>query len=110
MAILAMTLVRSLITVGWVEARNPAAISHCNLINAVKTMPIPLSTRTNTLAETLFDEPMQSRVKQTLLDSGSENIPFCNNETPEGMDRIRFSVMKLINENGDNFATTTLQP
>ena len=67
-------------------------------------MSIPLSARTTAVAEALFDEPMRSHVKHTLLDSVSENIPFCDNETPEGMDRIRFSVMKLANENSDNFA------
>ena len=71
---------------------------------SINTMPIMLSTRTNAVADVLFDEPMRSHVKRTLLDSVSENIPFCDDETPEGMDRIRFSIMKLTDENSDNFA------
>lgn len=47
---------------------------------------------------------MLTHVQQTLVESVSENIPFCEDSTPEGMDRIRSSVMKLIDENEANFA------
>ncbi len=67
-------------------------------------MSILLSKRTNTLVKALFDEPLSSRVENALIESVGSNIPFCENETPEGMERIRFAVMKLIKENEEDFS------
>lgn len=66
-------------------------------------MTIPLSERTRQLAQVLFDEPLRSRVIDALVREVSENIPLCENSTPEGMERIRFAVMKLIAENETHF-------
>ena len=72
-------------------------------------MPIPLSTKTEQAASLLFKEPRLSRVKQRLIDEVSENIPFCADQTPEGMERIRFSVLKLsaMDESGEDCAVQT---
>ncbi len=67
-------------------------------------MPIPLSDRTTRLAQALFEEPLRTRVVDALVESVSENIPFCEDRDAEGMERIRFAVMKLIHEDEKNFS------
>src|SRR4051794_14635093 len=63
-------------------------------------MAIPLSKKTEQAATLLFQEPSLTRIKLRLLDEGSENIPFCSNQTPEGMERIRFSLLKISAKDG----------
>lgn len=62
-------------------------------------MPIPLSRRTNQIASILFSEATRNRILEKLLQEASENIPFCEEYTSEQMDRIRFSIMKLVAQN-----------
>jgi hypothetical protein len=59
-------------------------------------MSIPLSKKTIEAASLLFMEPELSIIKRRLLNEVSGNIPFCENETPAGMERIRFAVLKLV--------------
>jgi hypothetical protein len=59
---------------------------------------VALSADTERLINHLFPAVGGSRIKKRLLREVSENIPFCNNESPKGMERIRFSVIKLIHE------------
>jgi hypothetical protein len=66
-------------------------------------MAIPLSDRTLSLIKALFKDPFRSRVINALGTEVSEDTPFCTNETPEGMERIRFAVIKLIHEDWKNF-------
>ena len=66
-------------------------------------MTIPLSKRTVRLADALFDEPLLAQLKETLVTSVGDTIPFCKNQTPEGVERIRFAVLKLV-KNGGNVA------
>lgn len=65
-------------------------------------MPIPLSTRCLKVVERLFDEPRRSHIARRLVEEVSENIPFCDKHKPEDMDRIRFSIMKLLTEPGED--------
>lgn len=66
-------------------------------------MAIPLSERTIRLAMTLFDAELAQQLMATLISDVRENIPFCENSTPPGMERIRFAILKLIAENPANF-------
>ncbi len=59
-------------------------------------MPIPLSEKTKRAAELLLAEPDRSRIGQRLVAETSEEIPMWREFTPEGLERIRFSVLKLI--------------
>ena len=64
-------------------------------------MPIPLSKKCLKAVERLFEEPRRSQVARRLVEEASENIPFCDKYKQEDMDRIRFSVMKLLMEPGE---------
>jgi len=61
-------------------------------------MDIPLSDRTTNVLETLIKEPLRTRVRKILVNEVGKTVPFCSGETPEGMDRIRFAVIKLTAE------------
>jgi len=57
---------------------------------------IELSARTEKLLELIFpDYSMRNFVRDILVNECGDNIPFCEDHTPEDMDRIRFSVLKL---------------
>ncbi len=57
---------------------------------------IELSRDTLRLINAVIPEDERERIMRRLLDEVSENIPFCENSNPEGMERIRFSVIRLI--------------
>jgi hypothetical protein len=59
---------------------------------------IALSADTERLINHLFPTVAVIRLKKRLLEEVSENIPFCDNESSNGMERIRFSVIRLIYE------------
>jgi hypothetical protein len=61
-------------------------------------MTIPLSERTKELIQILFPPELSQRVEQALLDQVSENIPFSETDDPVEMERIRFSVIRLIHD------------
>jgi hypothetical protein len=65
-------------------------------------MPIPLSEKTKRAAELLLAEPDRSRIEQRLVAETSEEIPMWREFTPEGLERIRFSVLKLIAQGPKN--------
>ena len=65
-------------------------------------MAIPLSDRTCCVLDCLFDDPFRSELHAALVDLVSENIPFCENQTPEGMERIRFAIVKLVASDNRN--------
>ena len=56
---------------------------------------ILLSKDTERLIEIIFPSILHSQVIKAITKECSENIPFCENATPENMERIRFSVLKL---------------
>ena len=63
---------------------------------------IALSANTEWLVERLFSEDKYTHIKKRLVEEVSDNIPFCENSTPEQMERIRFSVLRLIHEGKRN--------
>ena len=57
---------------------------------------IELSRRTEILLEILFpDAETRALVENILVNECADNIPLIRNSTPEGMERIRFSVLKI---------------
>lgn len=50
----------------------------------------------------LFPGPEGSRISERLVEEAADNIPFHNDSLPEEMDRIRFSILKLISQNPKN--------
>ena len=65
-------------------------------------MAIPLSQRTSRIAEILLQDSDRSRITSRLITETAENIPMWHDFTPEGMERIRFAVLKLIVQNPKN--------
>ena len=59
---------------------------------------IELSGDTKCLIEVLLPPANRERITKRILDEVSENIPFCADSTPETMERIRFSVIRLLHE------------
>ena len=58
-------------------------------------MTIALSSRTIKLVELFFKVEDQELIKDILINEGGNNIPFCENTTPERSERIRFSIIKI---------------
>ena len=59
---------------------------------------IELSSRTLRLIETVIPLGDRERIARRLREEASEIIPFCENRSPEGMERIRFSILRVIAE------------
>ena len=66
-------------------------------------MTIPLSARTNSAVEALFDKQNQTLIKEAVVKLFRDDVPFSADETPDGMERVRFSIIKLIYDNKDNW-------
>ncbi len=56
---------------------------------------IKLSPKTIKLIDVLFSESLRSEVEELIVNMCSEDLPFCENKTPEDLERIRFSVLRL---------------
>jgi hypothetical protein len=56
---------------------------------------IPLSDRTRTLISRLFSGIDGTIISDLLYRAVSANIPFCDDSTPEDMERIRFAILKM---------------
>ena len=65
-------------------------------------MAIPLSNNTKKALEILLDDAIRVRVEKRLVAETSEEIPMWHEFTPKGLERIRFSVIKLIAANPKN--------
>lgn len=65
-------------------------------------MPIPLSEKTKRVSALLFKEPDRTRIEQRMVAETSKDIPMWHEFTPEGLERIRFSVIKLIAQGPKN--------
>jgi hypothetical protein len=59
---------------------------------------IELSEDTKRLLDAVIPAESRERIASRLADEVSENIPFCDNSNPKGMERIRFSVLRLLAE------------
>ena len=62
---------------------------------ADRSAGIALSERTLHLITTLFPIPDGVVIADVLRRAVSENIPFCDNASPEEMERIRFAILKM---------------
>lgn len=57
---------------------------------------IPLSRKTEQVLEKSFpDLETRELVADLLVNECGDGVPFCKDSTPEGMERIRFSILKL---------------
>jgi hypothetical protein len=57
---------------------------------------LALSERTEKLVNSVFaDQAARYIVRAKLVNECGNGVPFCENSSPEEMDRIRFSVIKL---------------
>lgn len=65
---------------------------------------IPLSERTRRLIAKLFSESDGFIISQCLYRSVSDNIPDCDDSSPEDMERIRFAILKLTKQSPLNLA------
>lgn len=59
---------------------------------------IPLSDGTIALLDAVIDAESRNRIAVRILNEISENIPFCENSNPGDMERLRFSVLRLLAE------------
>ena len=64
-------------------------------------MTEPLTARTKEVIMHLFNSSTAPRVEQFLTDECGSNLPLYKPSTPEGLERIRFAVLKLSNGNED---------
>ena len=64
-------------------------------------MPVDLTQRTKDVIARLFDPSMISKVEGFLADECGSNLPLYQPTTPEGLERIRFAVLKISNGNVD---------
>ena len=62
---------------------------------------LSLTNETKKIIEILFPGTYASEVTQLLIEECGNNIPFCENHTPEEMERIRYSVLRTSNGNFD---------
>ncbi len=58
---------------------------------------IELSDKTKRVIEILFSEADSNEVRGILQTECADHIPFCENSSPEQMERIRFSALKISN-------------
>ncbi len=64
---------------------------------------LPLSPKTETLIAVVFRDQShdhQRHIAQLLQKEVGQNLPFCDSHTSEGMERLRFAVIRLIAERG----------
>lgn len=78
---------------------DPAAVE---LYVSQRMMPIPLSAKTKKAAEILLDDSLRERIEQRLIEETSLDVPMWDDCTPEGLERIRFAVLKLVARNPKN--------
>jgi len=66
-------------------------------------MSVPLSDATIAHVARLFAEQDRSRVERQLASGCAENLPLVHDPTPEGLERLRFAVLKLSGGGMDRF-------
>jgi len=55
----------------------------------------PLNQKTKTLVEKLYSSPLQEDIARLLENECGQNLPFCENSTPEKFQRLRFAALKI---------------
>jgi hypothetical protein len=56
---------------------------------------VGLSEGTRKRIDVLFAEAERAEVVKVITDESGNNLPFCEGDTPEDLERIRFAVLKL---------------
>ena len=56
---------------------------------------VPLSDRTIELVQRIFEGESLNLVVDILENECADNLPFLENESPEGLERFRFAVLKI---------------
>ena len=59
---------------------------------------IELSSNTKRLLNVVIPAESREKITNRLIEEVSENIPFQENNNPIGMERIRFSILRLMTE------------
>ena len=65
-----------------------------------------LTPYTHKVIARLFDPSNVAAVEQLLMDECGSNLPLYKPSTPEGLERVRFAVLKLSNSNMDRLLET----
>jgi len=65
-------------------------------------MSIPLSEKTKRAAAILLPESEQERIEERLVTEVAEETPIWHDFSPEGMERIRFAILKLVSQHPKN--------
>jgi hypothetical protein len=71
-------------------------------------MSVDLTPRTKTVVAHLFTPSKASFIEQLLVEECGSNLPLCKPSTPEGLERVRFAVLKLSNGNEDKLLEAIL--
>lgn len=61
-------------------------------------MAIPLSRKTRKLVQSLFEEDEAQRISRRLIAEASDNLVDHERSSTGGMERIRFSIIRLLHE------------
>ena len=64
-------------------------------------MAVDLTPRTKEVIAHLFTPSTASLVEQLLVDECGNNLPLYKPSTPEGLERVRFAVLKISNGDED---------
>jgi len=64
-------------------------------------MSVDLTQGTKEVVAHLFNSSMILVVEELLVDECGDNLPLYQEPTPEGLERIRFAVLKICNGNED---------
>ena len=62
-----------------------------------------LTARTKDVIAKLFEPPTAAVVEGLLADECGSNLPLYKPATPEGLERVRFAVLKISNGNEEKF-------
>jgi hypothetical protein len=71
-------------------------------------MAVDLTPRTREVVAHLFDAEAAPFVEQLLVDECGGNLPLYRPATPEGLERVRFAVLKISNGDQDKLLEAVL--
>ena len=71
-------------------------------------MAIELTPRTRAVVAHLFEPDRASLVEQLLMDECGDNLPLYKPATPDGLERVRFAVLKISNGDQDKLLEALL--
>jgi len=71
-------------------------------------MGVDLTPRTRDVIAHLFPPEKVPFIEQLLVDECGDNLPLCKPTTPEGLERVRFAVLKISNGDEDKLLEAVL--